>query len=154
MTKRIDYTKPSRHHHNVYQVIALELAIGSSLPDGNVLNDWPLGLACEWNKAADAGAFDEARTIGDMAKAYLRFRLERMGAAPEPAPLAANPHIVAYLAALDAQNEPEETYREAHAIIGLVGSGRTAGVDKLLRSMDTSPREHLMDALAAAGFRV
>lgn len=64
------------------QVIALELATGCSLP--NDIGHWPNGLRLAWNDAADAGAFDEAKTLGDMARAFLRHRLLNVVIDPEP----------------------------------------------------------------------
>lgn len=64
------------------QVIALELATGCSLP--NDLDAWPNGLRLAWNDAADAGAFDDAKTLGDMARAFLRHRLINVVISPEP----------------------------------------------------------------------
>lgn len=58
------------------QAIAIELALGCSLPE--MVRDWPMGLAISWNAAADAGTFDACKTLGDMARAFLGFRIEKL----------------------------------------------------------------------------
>lgn len=55
---------------------ALDLAIGASLPV--VVAHWPVGLVNSWNTAAEGGYFDQAKTLGDLARAYLKWRLERL----------------------------------------------------------------------------
>lgn len=61
-----------RHLQNVQSVAALELAGGCHLPDD--FGGWPLGLADNWDAAAEQEAFDTCRTLGDMARAFLKWR--------------------------------------------------------------------------------
>jgi hypothetical protein len=57
------------------QMLALEIAIGCSLP--NDVTCWPTGLVNAWNDAAESGAFRQTATIGDMARAFLQHRAAR-----------------------------------------------------------------------------
>ena len=61
-----------RHLQNVQSAAALELASGCHLPDDFAA--WPLGLADNWNAAAEQEAFDTCKTLGDMARAFLIWR--------------------------------------------------------------------------------
>ena len=74
------------HLDNVQGVVALELAIGGSLP--NSFDAWPVSLADNWNTAAEQAIFDSCKTLGDMARAFLKWRaaeLDRqLGAAEAP----------------------------------------------------------------------
>lgn len=71
------------HLENIQQVVALELALGCSLPAD--FDAWPVGLATSWNDAAEAGVFDTGDTLGQAAHAFLCRRLhlqeERQAAA-------------------------------------------------------------------------
>lgn len=68
---RIDTIEPGADWAT--QAAALEIALGVSLPPN--LADWPDGLILAWNEAAEAGAFAGARTLGDLARAFLCHRL-------------------------------------------------------------------------------
>lgn len=75
------------------QALAAGLALGCCLP--NLAQDWPAGLVVAWNAAAEDGAFNDCHTFGDLARAFLRHRLETAEQweakrkAAEAAPLAA-----------------------------------------------------------------
>jgi hypothetical protein len=63
--------------------LAIGIAIGCSQPLDP--RSWPPGLAAAWNQAAEAGAFDGAATIADLARAFLAHRaaeVAHLGAAP------------------------------------------------------------------------
>lgn len=72
----LDVTKPANDPDNICPTVALEKALGCSLP--NNLNAWPSGLTYAWNVAARDGAFDQALTLRDLGVAYLNHRLTRL----------------------------------------------------------------------------
>lgn len=76
---KIDTGEDIPASHYMQQTIAIELAVGFCLPE--MVRDWPIGLASAWNDAVDAGAFTQGcTTLGAMARAFLLYRLAKMGA--------------------------------------------------------------------------
>lgn len=73
----IDKDLPSNSLGNVQQACAIQLATGLYI-DTDAPDQWPVGVVIAWNSAAKAGAFDQAKTIGDMAEAFLSFQLESL----------------------------------------------------------------------------
>lgn len=59
--------------------------------------------------------------------------------------------FIKYFIDMGKQNEPFETFSSAFTVIGLVIQGKMDEAEKELRRMDTSSREHLINALEAAG---
>lgn len=58
------------------QVLAIMIAYGINLPER--FDDFPVGLLSQWNDAARKGVFENTKTIGDMARALLTFRLNML----------------------------------------------------------------------------
>ena len=71
---RLDRTVNPSSLANVQQACAIQLATGVFIDTDNP-DLWPCGVTLAWNDAADAGAFDDTETVGDMAEAFLRFQL-------------------------------------------------------------------------------
>ena len=63
--------------------------------------------------------------------------------------------LMDFFVTMNKHNESVETFSQALTIIGILDNGGDMNkVDMLLREMDTSPREYLMEALEASGFQI
>lgn len=63
--------------------------------------------------------------------------------------------LTEFFITMNEMNEPDVTIAQALTIIGIVATGGDMNkVDTLLREMDTSPREYLMEALEDCGFQL
>ncbi|MEM7721732.1 MAG: hypothetical protein AAF376_05110 [Pseudomonadota bacterium] len=69
----LDLGKCATDNRNIRQVIAIELALGISLPVK--MDDWPPSLAGSWNEAESVEAFSACASVGDLARAFLAYRL-------------------------------------------------------------------------------
>lgn len=65
-----------RHHTNLFQVCAIECAVGCHLP--NTWTAWPLGLLARWNELVTEDDISECQTINDFARAYLARRVREL----------------------------------------------------------------------------
>lgn len=52
---------------------------------------------------------------------------------------------------MEKQDEPLVTFSKAFSVIGLITQRKLDQAEKVLWEMDTSPREHLLDALEESG---
>lgn len=57
-------------------ICALNIATGVVL--GDTVDEWPVGLAGAWNDAAERGAFEGGRIIGDLARSFLSDRMAHL----------------------------------------------------------------------------
>jgi hypothetical protein len=73
---QLNHQLPADHLENMQKVVAIELALGCSMPAD--FEAWPVGLAEQWNEMAEAGHFAGCRTLGDMSAAFLMYRAGRL----------------------------------------------------------------------------
>ncbi|MBD3755902.1 MAG: hypothetical protein IE937_09725 [Gammaproteobacteria bacterium] len=79
MTKEAYKIGYEGHKHNnatAQQSIAIELALGISLP--HKIEEWPIGLVGQWNDAVDANAFEGCISLGTLAEAFLTYRQAKL----------------------------------------------------------------------------